>query len=86
MSEVTPRDVLDFWFGAGKEKWFAKSDEFDAEIVLVDAGVRWKPASNMGVGVHYSYFSVDGQFEDDEIIADIDLEYKGPRISFDLFF
>ena len=32
MSEVTPRDVLDFWFGAGKEKWFAKSDEFDAEI------------------------------------------------------
>ena len=62
------------------------SDEFDAEIVLVDAGVRWKPASNMGVGVHYSYFSVDGRFEDDEIIADIDLEYKGPRISFDLFF
>ncbi len=27
-----PRDVLDFWFAAGKEKWFAKSDEFDAEI------------------------------------------------------
>ncbi len=29
---IEPRDVLDFWFAAGKEKWFAKSDEFDAEI------------------------------------------------------
>lgn len=29
---IQPRDVLDFWFAAGKEKWFAKSDEFDAEI------------------------------------------------------
>ncbi len=30
---VSPRDVLDFWFAAGKEKWFAKDDAFDAEIV-----------------------------------------------------
>ncbi|MCP5084210.1 MAG: DUF924 domain-containing protein [Alphaproteobacteria bacterium] len=29
---IDPRDVLDFWFAAGKEKWFAKSDDFDAEI------------------------------------------------------
>ena len=29
---VTPRDVLDFWFAAGKQKWFAKSDAFDADI------------------------------------------------------
>ena len=29
---INARDVLDFWFAAGKEKWFAKSDEFDAEI------------------------------------------------------
>lgn len=29
---IDPRDVLDFWFAAGKQKWFAKSDEFDAEI------------------------------------------------------
>lgn len=29
---IRPRDVLDFWFGAGPEKWFAKSDAFDAEI------------------------------------------------------
>ena len=29
---IEPRDVLDFWLAAGKEKWFAKSDEFDAEI------------------------------------------------------
>lgn len=33
MTQTTqPRDVLDFWFAAGKQKWFAKSDEFDAEI------------------------------------------------------
>ena len=29
---IRPRDVLDFWFAAGPEKWFAKSDAFDAEI------------------------------------------------------
>ena len=29
---IRPRDVLDFWFGAGPEKWFTKSDAFDAEI------------------------------------------------------
>ncbi len=29
---VAPRDVLDFWFAAGKEKLFAKDDAFDAEI------------------------------------------------------
>lgn len=29
---ISPRDVLDFWFAAGKEKWFAKDDAFDAEI------------------------------------------------------
>ncbi len=32
MPELTPRDVLDFWFAAGEEKWFAKDDEFDADI------------------------------------------------------
>ncbi|HCX69384.1 DUF924 family protein [Parvibaculum sp.] len=29
---IRPRDVLDFWFAAGPEKWFKKSDDFDAEI------------------------------------------------------
>lgn len=29
---IRPRDVLDFWLGAGPEKWFSKRDDFDAEI------------------------------------------------------
>ena len=33
MPIARPRDVLDFWFGAGPEKWFAKEDAFDAEIL-----------------------------------------------------
>lgn len=32
MADIRPRDVLDFWFAAGPEKWFTKSDAFDAEI------------------------------------------------------
>lgn len=33
MSEtLTPRDVLDFWFAAGKEKWFVKDEAFDRDI------------------------------------------------------
>ncbi|MBD8892114.1 DUF924 family protein [Roseibium litorale] len=29
---VSPIDILDFWWQAGPEKWFARSDAFDAEI------------------------------------------------------
>lgn len=32
MTFVRPRDVLDFWFAAGWEKWWKKSDAFDVEI------------------------------------------------------
>ena len=32
MADICPRDVLDFWFAAGPEKWFTKSDAFDADI------------------------------------------------------
>ena len=27
-----PRDILDFWFAAGREKWFDKDPSFDGEI------------------------------------------------------
>ncbi len=30
---IEPKNVLDFWFAAGAEKWFEKSDDFDAEII-----------------------------------------------------
>ena len=29
---ATPAQVLDFWFGAGPDKWFSKDDAFDAAI------------------------------------------------------
>lgn len=29
---VRPRDILDFWFAAGWDKWWSKDDAFDAEI------------------------------------------------------
>ena len=29
---ISPIDVLDFWWEAGPEKWFARSDKFDAAI------------------------------------------------------
>jgi uncharacterized protein (DUF924 family) len=32
MTTVRPRDVLDFWFAAGWEKWWKRSDAFDDEI------------------------------------------------------
>jgi uncharacterized protein (DUF924 family) len=32
MSRLRPRDILDFWFAAGWEKWWTKSDAFDDEI------------------------------------------------------
>jgi uncharacterized protein (DUF924 family) len=32
MEQIEPKDVLGFWMEAGPEKWFAKSDAFDAEL------------------------------------------------------
>jgi len=32
VSDVTAKDVVDFWLGAGSDKWFRKDDGFDAEI------------------------------------------------------
>lgn len=32
MIAVRPRDILDFWFGAGPDKWFARDDALDADI------------------------------------------------------
>ena len=32
MLHAMPRDILDFWFAAGWEKWWKRSDAFDAEI------------------------------------------------------
>ncbi len=31
-TDIRPRDVLDFWFAAGEEKWFTHDPEFDAEV------------------------------------------------------
>jgi uncharacterized protein (DUF924 family) len=31
-SLATPAQVLDFWFGAGPQKWFSRDDAFDAAI------------------------------------------------------
>ena len=30
--DITPRDILSFWRAAGEDRWFKKSDAFDAEI------------------------------------------------------
>lgn len=30
--DIAPRDVLNFWFKAGPEKWFKSDPDFDAEI------------------------------------------------------
>ncbi len=32
MSHTDPFDILDFWWRAGPARWFARSDEFDAEL------------------------------------------------------
>lgn len=47
MADIEPKDVLDFWFAAGKEKWFVKDEAFDAEISTRfkehhDAAKRWE--------------------------------------------
>jgi len=61
-------------------------DEFDAKILVGDIGLRWRVLRNFALGLHYSIFDLEGEYEDDDIIADIDLEYRGPRLSLDLFF
>ncbi|MDP6436564.1 MAG: hypothetical protein QGG46_04960 [Gammaproteobacteria bacterium] len=61
-------------------------DEFDAKILVGDIGLRWRVLHNFALGLHYSIFDLEGEYEDDDIIADIDLDYRGPRLSLDLSF
>ncbi|WP_045727079.1 DUF924 family protein [Xanthomonas sp. GPE 39] len=32
MSEITPQAVVDFWRSAGRERWFAVNESFDANV------------------------------------------------------
>ncbi|MCC4597912.1 DUF924 family protein [Xanthomonas campestris pv. phormiicola] len=32
MTETLPRDVVEFWRSAGRERWFAANDSFDANV------------------------------------------------------
>ena len=61
-------------------------DDFDADIRVLNVGTRWQPGDHLGIGFYYSLLEVDGDFEDDDIIAAVDIEYKGPRIGLDYAF
>ena len=61
-------------------------DDYDARILVGNAGVNWQPLDNLGVGLYYSIFELDGEFEDEDNIGEFDLEYKGPRVGLDLLF
>jgi len=61
-------------------------DSFDAKILIGDAGVRWKAFNNLGLSLSYSLFHLDGEYEDDDIVAELDLDYKGPKASIDFYF
>lgn len=32
MPDTTPADIITFWTNAGRERWYAKNDAFDAEV------------------------------------------------------
>jgi uncharacterized protein (DUF924 family) len=32
MTESTPEEIVDFWFSAGRARWFSQDDNFDAEV------------------------------------------------------
>jgi len=61
-------------------------DEFDARIFTGDVGLRWKAFDHASIGLHYSVFDLEGDYEDDDIVAMIDLDYRGPRLSLDFLF
>ena len=61
-------------------------DDIDATVFLADAGVRWKPFNNVGFGLNYSLFQLDGDYSNDSIDTELDLDYMGPRLSLDIAF
>jgi len=61
-------------------------DTVDATVLIADAGVRWKPLRNVGVGLNYSLFHLDGNYSNKSIDAQLDLDYAGPQLSLDVFF
>lgn len=45
MSSMTPAEILKFWREAGPEKWFAKDEDFDAEIARRFGAVQREAAA-----------------------------------------
>jgi opacity protein-like surface antigen len=83
--------LTDKWILLARGGWLdvdydSGDDSIDGKILTGLAGVRWKVLNNLGLTAGYSYFNIDGEFEDDDSNYDVDLEYKGPQLTLDLYF
>jgi hypothetical protein len=63
-----------------------RGGDTDATVFLGDAGVRWKPFRNVGFGLSYAMLNLDGEYSNDSIDTDIDLDSVGPRLSLNIAF
>jgi len=61
-------------------------NEVDATILTGTAGIRWKALSHLGITAGYTYFNIDGDLSDDTTAANVEIEYKGPLVTVDMFF
>jgi len=63
-----------------------RGDDAEATVSLADAGLRWKPSSNVGFGLSYAMMPRDDEYSNDSAETDLDLDYVGPRLSLDIAF
>jgi len=58
----------------------------DMTLFLTDSGVRWKPFRKLGLALNYALFPADNEYSNDSMDTELDLDYMGPRLSFDIAF
>lgn len=61
-------------------------NDTDAALFLADAGLRWQPSRNLGVGLSYAMFQTDGEYSDNSSGADLDLDSVGPHLTLNIAF
>jgi hypothetical protein len=71
------------YLGAGME---IRGNDADAALFLADAGLRWQPSRNLGVGLSYAMLQSDGEYSSNSSDADLDLDSVGPHLTLNIAF
>lgn len=84
---LTDKWILEFDLGYLAVELDLDDDEtFDGSVWTGRAGVRWRALDNLSLELAYADFRVDLEYEEPDLLAAVDYEYRGPLFGVSLQF